>query len=256
MTENPHFSVEISVNIGAVNMILTDAMDSVKINSGENFLKQNRVRTAISQPYHHGDLPQALIEAAQELLTNDQNDGFSLREVAAHAGVSHNAPYNHFADKRELLTAVAATGYEALRERMLAATANIDNPEAALIQSGIAYVCFGVENPSLFRLMFGSKLSTIKQDGESALGLAAAAARSVLEQIIRRGVLAGVFVPSLRGAKGQEVLVLATWSIVHGLTTLAIDGTVRGTRPVSMTMLRRSAERSVTAWFVDDSGLF
>ncbi len=106
-------------------------------------MKQNRVRTGISQPYHHGDLRQALIEAAQELLTKDQNDGFSLREVAAHAGVSHNAPYNHFADKRELLTAVAANGFEALRERLLAATTHIDNPEAALILTGVAYVASG-----------------------------------------------------------------------------------------------------------------
>ena len=200
--------------------------------SGENFLKQNRVRTGNSQPYHHGDLRQALIEAAQELLTKDQNDGFSLREVAAHAGVSHNAPYNHFADKRELLTAVAATGYEALRERLLAATAHIDNPEAALVQSGIAYVRFGVENPSLFRLMFGSQLSTIKQDSTSTLALASSGAKGVLEQIIRRGVRAGVFVPSSRGPKGQQVLVLAAWSMVHGLTTLAIDGALGATGPV------------------------
>ncbi len=195
-------------------------------------MKQKRVRTGVSQPYHHGDLRQALIEAAQELLTKDQNDGFSLREVAAHAGVSHNAPYNHFADKRELLTAVAATGYEALRERLLAATAHIDNPEAALVQSGIAYVRFGVENPSLFRLMFGSKLSTIKQDSTSTLALASSGARGVLGQIIRRGVQAGVFVPSSRGPKGQQVLVLAAWSMVHGLTTLAIDGALGGTGPV------------------------
>jgi AcrR family transcriptional regulator len=146
--------------------------------------------------------------------------------------VSHNAPYNHFADKRELLTAVAATGFAALRKRMLAATANIDNPEAALIQSGIAYVGFGVENPSLFRLMFGSELSTIKQDSQSSLALAAEGAKSVLEQIIRRGVLAGAFVPSSRGPKGQQVLVLAAWSVVHDLTTLAIDGAARGIGPV------------------------
>jgi AcrR family transcriptional regulator len=220
------------MNIDAVHMILTELMDGVNIASGENFLKQNRVRTGISQPYHHGDLRQALIEAAQELLTKDQNDGFSLREVAAHAGVSHNAPYNHFADKRELLTAVAATGYEALRERLLAATADIDNPEAALVQSGIAYVCFGVENPSLFRLMFGSELSPIKQDSTSTLALASSGARGVLGRIIRRGVLAGVFVPPSRGPKGRQVLVLAAWSMVHGLTTLAIDGALGGTGPV------------------------
>src|SRR6202451_2343800 len=116
MNESPHFLLEISVDIDTVHILLTDVMDSVNINSGENFLKQNRVRTGISQPYHHGDLRKALIEAAQELLTKDHSDGCAVREVPAHAGVTHNAPYNPFADKRELLTAVAASGFDALRE--------------------------------------------------------------------------------------------------------------------------------------------
>src|SRR6266403_5496160 len=61
----------------------------------------------------------ALVNAAVSLLTKTQRWDFSLREVARCAGVSHNAPYSHFASKRELLAAVAAKGYEILRARLL-----------------------------------------------------------------------------------------------------------------------------------------
>jgi AcrR family transcriptional regulator len=194
-------------------------------------VNQNQARASASQPYHHGDLRRALIAAAMELLTKEQNFNFSLREVAMRAGVSHNAPYNHFADKNDLLAAVAATGFEALRERMLAATAGIDNPETALIRSAVVYVNFGVENPSHYRLMFGSVLSTIKEDPKSSLAAAAASARGVLEEIVRRGVQAGVLDASPRSRK-QQVLVLAAWSAVHGLTMLVIDGLATGAGPV------------------------
>src|SRR5271170_7712030 len=75
---------------------------------------------AIPRPYHHGDLRRALIDAAVSLVAEEQDWSFSLREVARRAGVSHNAPYNHFPEKRDLLGAVAAAGFEALRERMRA----------------------------------------------------------------------------------------------------------------------------------------
>ena len=61
------------------------------------------------RPYHHGDLRRAVVVAALEILSETQSLEFSLRELARRAGVSHNAPYKHFADKRELLAAVSAS---------------------------------------------------------------------------------------------------------------------------------------------------
>ena len=55
------------------------------------------------RPYHHGDLRRTIVKAALEILNETQGLEFSLRELAGRAGVSHNAPYKHFADKRELL---------------------------------------------------------------------------------------------------------------------------------------------------------
>jgi AcrR family transcriptional regulator len=66
------------------------------------------------RPYHHGDLRRAIVAAAVDILSETQSLEFSLRELARRAGVSHNAPYKHFADKRELLAAVSTAGFEQL----------------------------------------------------------------------------------------------------------------------------------------------
>ena len=68
------------------------------------------------RPYHHGDLRRAVVVAALEILSETQSLEFSLRELARRAGVSHNAPYKHFADKRELLAAVSAVGFRTVNK--------------------------------------------------------------------------------------------------------------------------------------------
>ena len=66
-------------------------------------------------PYHHGHLRETLLQAAIELIPELGPAGFTLREVARRAGVSHNAPYRHFEDKEELLAAVGAPSNEPAR---------------------------------------------------------------------------------------------------------------------------------------------
>ena len=178
-------------------------------------------QTGSADAYHHGDLRRALIDASLALVSEEQDWTFSLREVARRAGVSHNAPYNHFADKHDLLVAIAAAGFEALRERMLSAV--VENPKTALIKSAVVYVSFGLENPARYRLMFGSALAASKDGRPSSLANAAAGARGILEDIIYRGAQAGVFAASPRKEEELQIAVLAAWSTVHGLTMLAID---------------------------------
>jgi AcrR family transcriptional regulator len=191
--------------------------------------------SAAARPYHHGDLRRALIEAALELVTEEQDWAFSLREVARRAGVSHNAPYNHFPEKRDLLAAVAAAGFEALRARMSDAVRRSPDPRAAFLASGRAYVEAGVENPALYRLMFGPALATPIApgtrrdaaklgDGRPAEARAAgAAAKAVLDGIILRGAEQGAFALSSKN-KGELALAsLSAWACVHGLTLLIID---------------------------------
>src|SRR5271170_1919741 len=183
-----------------------------------------KVRSAKSQPYHHGDLRRALIDTALQLVTEEQDWTFSLREVARRAGVSHRAPYNHFPEKLDLLAAVAAVGFERLRDGLLRAIAGIEGSEALLVAVCGTYVRLGLENPALYRLMFGPALSNAgSNDRPTVARSAGAQARAVLEEVILRGARSGVFAISPDNPQDLALAVVSAWSAVHGLTMLVID---------------------------------
>jgi len=187
-------------------------------------MRPKQSKTRKPPAYHHGDLRRALIDAALGLVTEEQDWTFSLREVARRAGVSHNAPYNHFADKRDLLAAVAAAGFATLGERIMTATSGIEDAQTALVKSALVYVTFGVENPTHYRLMFSSALITAQEGRPESVAAAGAHTRAILAHIIRRGAVMGVFDSSLAGDVQLHGAVLSAWSVVHGLTMLTIDG--------------------------------
>lgn len=179
--------------------------------------------------YRHGDLRRALIASAVALLTETQDWSFSLREVARRAGVSHNAPYNHFDSKQDLLAAVAAVGYDTLTAQIREAAARAGSPPAALKAVGVTYVRFGIGNPAHYRLMFGGALPSAdllpdQRGSRSAVGDSAAAAQGVLRDIIRWGAETGSFALSPARVEASDVAVLSAWSLVHGLTMLLLDG--------------------------------
>src|SRR5262245_23167774 len=99
--------------------------------------------------YHHGNLKEALLTAGGELLEKQGIAALSLRETARLAGVSHAAPYRHFPDKDTLLAALAAEGFELLRQSLAARAAR---------EWGEGYVMFALAHPHRFRLMFGGQL--------------------------------------------------------------------------------------------------
>jgi AcrR family transcriptional regulator len=183
-----------------------------------------KIVSASRRPYHHGDLRQALIEAALALVTEEQDWEFSLREVARRADVSHNAPYNHFSDKTDLLSAVAAIGFERLRDGLLAAISGKSAADVALLASGHAYVRIGTKNPALYRLMFGSALADPKSGESQALArVAGMRPKAVLADIIRRGAQSGAFAIPANSEQDIALATLAAWSMGHGLTMLIID---------------------------------
>jgi AcrR family transcriptional regulator len=183
-----------------------------------------KIRAAKPQPYHHGDLRRALIETALELVTEEQDWTFSLREVARRAGVSNHAPYNHFSEKLDLLAATAAVGFERLRGGMQQAMEGIEDPEALLVAIIRTYVRLGLENPALYRLMFGPALSDAGSADRPAVARAAGAeARAVLEDVIGRGARAGVFAVAADDPRDVALTALSVWAATHGLTMLAID---------------------------------
>jgi AcrR family transcriptional regulator len=167
--------------------------------------------------YHHGDLRRALVEATLNAIEADGAQGITLRGVARAAGVSHMAPYNHFADKAALLAAAAAAGFRRLRaameERM---TRHPAGDPRRLQDAGIAYAIFAVENPELFRLMFGPELADKRRHEELAH-----AAQEVLGVLV--GALAETGIVS-GGPGGASAFAVTPWALVHGLAMLAVAG--------------------------------
>jgi AcrR family transcriptional regulator len=104
--------------------------------------------------YHHGDLPNALRRAAVEVIDERGVAGFSLREVARRAGVSHTAPAHHFGDVRGLLTSVAAEGFEELHRACVDATEGLDDPVEVLQALGRAYVGMAKSHRGHCEVMF------------------------------------------------------------------------------------------------------
>lgn len=152
--------------------------------------------------YHHGDLRPALLRAARRVLEKDGPAALSLRGLARRAGVSHNAPYRHFADREALLAALAADGFRMLGEALRGAPRR---------DMGEAYVRFALEHPQLFRLMFGGHIA-FSRHGE--LERAAASPYRALVDAFRAE-------PSIAD---PEKAAAAAWSLVHGLSHLLLDG--------------------------------
>ena len=149
--------------------------------------------------YHHGNLRPALLRAAGRMLEKEGVTSLSLRDAARRAGVSHNAPYRHFADREALLAELAAEGFEMLGEAMRDQTGK---------EMGEAYVRFALDHPQRFRLMFGGALPMEKY---AHLRAAAAATYQAL-------------VGAFRDLPRPETAAAAAWSLVHGLAHLKLDG--------------------------------
>jgi AcrR family transcriptional regulator len=179
-----------------------------------------RKKTAEKPRYHHGDLRQALLEASLTLIAEEGFGALSLREVARRAGVTHAAPYRHFADKEALLAAVAEQGFLTMTARMKARMAGETTPEGRLGACGVAYVLFAMEHASHFRVMFGPHFTQPLHLGASegdtdAFGLLV----DSISECQRAGVV---------GEGEPRMLALTCWSLVHGLASLLVDGKLAG----------------------------
>lgn len=168
--------------------------------------------------YHHGDLESALVRSGLAIVERRGVEALSLRSVARHAGVSHSAPYHHFADKSALLAAVAAAGFDqmvaVIQEQSLLVRA--DDPVDRLRAVGDGYVRFAIGRPSVFRLMFRPELTMPGR--HPRLREAEARAFAALMQTI----VAMQQIGAIGGADPRPPAAFA-WSTVHGLALLHID---------------------------------
>ena len=111
------------------------------------------------ETFRHGNLPEALIEAAMVRLEADGVEAISLRDLARDAGVNHRAVYRHFPDKLSLLARVAERGWQQLAQRLRKATAGQAPGEPALAAASVGFFQFAREFPNLFHLMGGARLN-------------------------------------------------------------------------------------------------
>jgi len=178
---------------------------------------QEKMQEKSERPYHHGDLKRVVIETAQEMLRDDKGWQFTLREVARRAGVSHAAPYKHFTDKSELLAEIATLGFIELGRLVSGAVERpLRSARAEFMAAAKAYIHFGTANPSLYRLMFSAD---VDKKAYRKLEEASAGAFGVLLDILERGQSSGAL--KRQPVRGQAA---ASWSLLHGITMLAIDG--------------------------------
>jgi len=181
--------------------------------------------------YHHGDLKEALLGAAEALLEEEGVAGLTLRACARRAGVSHAAPKHHFKDASGLLAEVAARSFDRLTDTLRqdrAAGAELD-PELRIISVFRAYVNFARRHPDHFRLMFRWR----EIDRENA-ALAAAASRTYAEMTssvaVQRGdsdVTSDTLDQRIR-ERGLQDDVLLAWSQIHGYAMLLLEGQFDG----------------------------
>jgi AcrR family transcriptional regulator len=167
--------------------------------------------------YHHGTLPEALLNATAQLVLEQGVAGLSLREVARRAGVSHGAPAHHFGDKAGLLTALATQGYELFTQALYAARdAAGSNPVHRFSATGLAYVMFAVSHRAHFEIMFRKELL---RDDDPDFAAARIKAYDVL-----RGVVAEIQTAGIIPGEDPELIALRAWSEAHGLATLWLTG--------------------------------
>jgi AcrR family transcriptional regulator len=169
-----------------------------------------------SKTYHHGDLKNALVEAAAKLVSERGAASVSLREVARVAGVSHAAPYHHFKDKAGLTAAVAEEGFRRFDQYQQRALRNASSdPKERLAALGKSYIRFAIANPHFFRVMFRGDFTEFEQYSSlSTLG----------EQTFDR--LVNTVRENVKTSNEPEIMIAAlrAWALVHGLATLWLDG--------------------------------
>jgi AcrR family transcriptional regulator len=170
--------------------------------------------------YHHGDLPAALLAAVEEIIDEQGYVDVSLREAARRAGVSHSAPAYHFGDKEGMLVAFCRQGFDVLYAGMLAAyEAHADESSVDRMNGiGEAYVRFALEHRAHFEIMFRAGLDHVAHESlHEGSGQVFALLLQAIGELQEEGHFAD-----------QKLfdVALYLWSIVHGFSTILVDGSV------------------------------
>jgi len=169
--------------------------------------------------YHHGNLKEALLQAALDLIAQKGAAGFTFADAARMAGVSPAAPYRHFRDRDELLSSIAQRGFEQF-EIQLSAAWDDGRPDTvtAFERVGKAYLAFAREEPAFYSAMFESGVPV-----DSAAGLLAASERAfgvIRAAAERLAALAPQGIPR----PPALMMALHIWAMAHGIASLFARG--------------------------------
>jgi len=169
--------------------------------------------------YHHGNLKEALVRAALDLIAEKGPAGFTFADAARSAGVSPAAPYRHFRDREALLADVARRGFEEFTSALVAAWDD-GKPDtmAAFDRLGRAYLAFAKSEPAYYSAMFEAGVPldadpALREVSERAFAVLRIAAEKLVAQI-----------PPAAGRPPALMVALHVWSMTHGIASLFSRG--------------------------------
>jgi AcrR family transcriptional regulator len=172
-----------------------------------------------ARSYHHGNLRQALLEAALELARLHGPERVSVREAARHVGVSPGAPFRHFPNRRALMTALAEEAGERLRIEVRKSMGGRQaSPLQRLRSLGRGYLQWAMRHPSHFKIV--SARDQIDLDGSAALRASIGEVRALTEQTLIEAQEQG----EMSAAHGVAALALLSRATVYGLARMQHDG--------------------------------
>lgn len=173
--------------------------------------------------YHHGDLKNALIKAGADILSKEGVSALSLRKVAQKAGVSHAAPYAHFADKQALIAAISTEGYKKLYEQIAQVAEQYrSDPLRRFVEASWAYVQFALDEPDQFKVTLSGMIE--KEQEYPAFVETAKQTFALVVEIAEQCQQAGIL---RKGA--PDLTAVSAWSLIHGFVSLLMENQVSHT---------------------------
>lgn len=182
----------------------------------------------MDKSYHHGDLRQALLDEAARILKQEGEAGLSMRKLATNIGVSRTAAYHYFANKEELLCAVAEEGFrrfDSILAQIPNAAPNLDeqlkpNEGQTLLRVFVdRYIDFAISHAQYYDLMFGGQLWKSTQLTESLKAQSHASFKAYVSKV-KQWQDQGLVDKDVNALQFAQV----SWSALHGMSRLMIDG--------------------------------
>jgi AcrR family transcriptional regulator len=186
------------------------------------------------------DLRQKVLDASLALIEEGGLDRLSMREVARKAGVSHQAPYHYFGDREAILAAIAGEGFSKLGQLLARAAAQSGSePVKAVEAMGQAYVEFALRSPAYFQAMFRADAVPLDRYPE---------ARKREEEAFERLVESVGQVFADQPTEVRQSLAVASWAMVHGLATLALEGSLARKLKIPKAQQRQFAKEVISTF--------